>query len=257
MRIATFNANSIRTRIPVILDWIQQHKPNVLAIQETKVPDHAFPVQIFLDQGLFVDFRGQKSYNGVAIISDHPLKNVKTSFLNDNMNHEARYIRADYMDLDIINTYVPQGRDIESTHWDYKLNFIKNLGQELRSSCSKESLSIWLGDMNVALSPIDVHNPHLKKNHVCYHQDIRSMYESVLNDLWIDLFREKNKESDQYTFWDYRVREAVQRKIGWRIDFIFGTQRVLQHLENIWIDTVPRTQPHPSDHTFLVADFNF
>ncbi len=255
LKIATFNANSIRARLAIVLDWLKKENPDVLAVQETKVQDHEFPREAIEAAGWQVVFHGQKSYNGVAFISKKPVENiVKRLYPKDN-EEQARFLIADYEGVKLINTYIPQGFDIESEKYKYKLKFFADLKKYFEKNVSEKTPALWMGDLNVAPTEIDLNNPKGNKNHPCFHIDAREALQTVMKDRWTDLFREKEKGPGHYTFWDFRQPGTFEKNLGWRIDHILGTPPMVPRLQKIWIDTKPRGLEKPSDHTFLVAEF--
>jgi len=257
LRVATFNANSIRVRLPQILDWTRRHQPDILAIQETKVQDAQFPVDPIRENGYQVAFRGQKSHAGVAVLSRHPLEEVHFGF-DDEPRDEARMIRFRVLGIPIVNTYVPQGRAIDSPQFEYKLEWLARLGDLFARCYDPQAPLLWVGDLNVAPEPIDLHNPKRNENHVCFHSSVRAALEHIRDWGFIDLFRLHHPdEPGHYTFWDYRVRNALDRNLGWRVDHIWATAPLAQRCKACWIDVEARRAPRPSDHTFLVADFSF
>jgi len=254
MRIATFNANSIRSRLDVILTWMKENAPDVLCIQETKVQDSEFPEEAIRDAGWHVAFRGQKAYNGVAIISRTPPENVVCG-LDDDPRDESRIIRARFGKVTVVNTYVPQGREIDHEMFQYKLMWFSRLRDYFDKHFKKKDMLLWTGDLNVAAEPIDVHNPEERKNHVCYHIDARKAFAACRDWGFVDVFRKHHPEAGQYTFFDYRTINAAKRGLGWRIDYVLASPALAEKSQDAWIDMEPRLQPKPSDHTFLVGDF--
>lgn len=255
MKIATFNANSVRSRLPVVLKWLAAEKPDVLALQETKVTDDQFPRADFESAGWRVVFRGQKSYNGVAFVSKEPLSDVDVSW-DPSGAGEARVITARWGDWQFINTYVPQGFEPDSPKFENKLKFYAGLKKLFAQHVSAASPALWMGDLNVAPAAIDLHAPERNAEHVCFHPKARAAYEAARGDLWTDLFREKEKGPDHYTYWDYMIPTNFPRNRGWRIDLMLGTPPAVRRLKKIWIDKDPRGWEKPSDHTFLVAEFD-
>jgi len=256
LKIATFNANSIRVRMGIILDWLKKENPDVLAVQETKVQDHEFPREAIEAAGWNVVFHGQKSYNGVAFISKKPFGDVVKRLYPKEPEEQARFLMGEYEGVILINTYVPQGFDIESEKYQYKLKYYADLKKFFQKNIPSDRPALWMGDLNVAPTEIDLNNPKGNKDHPCYHIDARTALEETMKDKWTDLFREKEKGPGHYTFWDMRQPGAFQRNLGWRIDFLMGTAPMVQRLQKIWIDTKPRGLEKPSDHTFLVAEFS-
>jgi len=254
MIVATFNANSIRTRMPAILQWLEKVSPDVVCIQETKVQDVDFPAAPIEEAGYHVAFKGQKAHAGVAIISREPLTDVAVGIDDGGEPDEARLIRGKIGNVSIINTYVPQGRAVDSPHFEYKLEWFARLRALLERHYTPADNVLWLGDFNVATDPIDVHDPKRLEKHVDYHPLAREALQKVKEWGWTDLFRQHNPDGGQYTYYDYRVRNAVERGVGWRIDHIWGTQSMTEKCVRSWIDVEPRKGEKPSDHTFLVAE---
>ncbi|MHC5082529.1 MAG: exodeoxyribonuclease III [Planctomycetota bacterium] len=255
MKIATYNANSIRKRADSILKWLAHHQPDVLAIQETKVQDVDFPIDIFANAGYHVLFRGQKKYNGVAFLSKHEPKNV-VSRLDADPDDQARFLKADFGEITIVNTYIPQGREVDSEKFQYKLDWFGWLKHFFDTQLDPDKPVIWLGDLNVAREDIDVHDPKRIWGHVCFCEPVQTALSEVMDWGLIDVFRKLHPEPDQYTFWDYRVANALERKIGWRLDYIMVTRKLADICTDCRIDTEPRTWESPSDHTYLLADFD-
>ncbi|MGD9520095.1 MAG: exodeoxyribonuclease III [Armatimonadota bacterium] len=256
MKVATFNANSIRVRLPIVVEWLYRHGPDILCLQETKVQDVDFPVEAFGDLGYHVVFRGQKAYNGVAIASR--LRPAAVSFgLDDGETlDETRLIAARFGRLSVVNTYVPQGRDIASEYYQYKLRWFSRLRRYFERHFKTTDLLLWAGDLNVAPEPIDVYDPEAHINHVCYHEDVRRALAQVVDWGFVDLFRLHCQEPGWYTFWDYRMRDALAHNRGWRLDHLMATRKLAYRCTACYIDTAPRAAEKPSDHTFLVAELN-
>jgi exodeoxyribonuclease-3 len=254
MKIATFNANSIRSRMDVILRWLAKHKPDALCIQETKVQDAEFPRQPIEDAGYHVVFKGEKAYNGVALISR--VAPTEISFgLDDLPRDEPRLLRAKIGPVHIVNTYVPQGREIDNPMYKYKLEWFARLRRYFDQHFKKSDMLIWTGDLNVAAEPIDVHSPELYGNHVCFHAAAREAFANCRSWGFADVFRKHHPEPGQYTFFDYRTPNAVQRGIGWRIDYLLASPALAKKSAGAIIDVQPRLGNKPSDHTFLSATF--
>jgi exodeoxyribonuclease III len=257
MRIATFNANSIRSRLPVVMHWLKSHSPDVLCIQETKVQDHEFPSAIFEGTGWHVAFRGEKSYNGVAIISRQKPDAVSFGIHDGAQPDETRFAHAQFGALHIINTYVPQGREIDNPMYAYKKEWFVRLQKWFDTNLTPEMPVVWVGDLNVAPEPDDVHNAERQANHVCFHQQIRDTYRQTVDWGFVDVYRHFHRGKGHYTFFDYRTLHAAQREMGWRIDHILATPPMAKRALDAKIDLAPRLAEKPSDHTFLYADFDW
>ncbi|HAS82722.1 MAG TPA: exodeoxyribonuclease III [Verrucomicrobia bacterium] len=256
MIITTFNANSIRSRLGIVIGWLQANQPDVLCIQETKVQDADFPQQAFTDAGYHIAFRGEKSYNGVAIASRVKPDAVDFGLDDGGPADTTRFVVARFGDLQVVNTYVPQGREIEHPMYAYKLDWFRRLRVWFSRHATPDDLLLWTGDLNVAPDAMDIHNAEQQANHVCYHVDVRRMFADTLRWGFTDVFRKYHPEAGQYTFFDYRTPNAVQRKMGWRIDHLLATAPLAARSISASIDVAPRLLEKPSDHTFLSATFD-
>ena len=257
LKAATFNANSIRARLGQVLDWLHRETPDVLCVQETKAQDKDFPLQPFLDAGYHVAFRGQKAHAGVAIISRTEPQEVAFGLDDGGEPDEARLIRAIIRGIPIVNTYVPQGRDAESAHFQYKLEWLARIRTFFARHCDPGVPVLWMGDLNVATEPIDVYDPKRLAGHVDFHPDAQAALERVREWGFVDVFRRHHPgEEGQYTYWDYRARDPIERGMGWRVDHIWATEPLARTSTASWIDVEARRAERPSDHTFLVAEFD-
>ena len=256
-KIATFNANSIRSRLDQILDWLNREQPDVLCVQETKVQDKDFPAQPIEDNGYHVIFRGQKAYSGVAIISKDAPEHSVAGFDDDGEDADApRLLRAVYRGVTVVNTYVPQGREPESEHFQYKLRWLARLRALLERHYTPDDLLVWVGDLNVATEDIDVYDPKGLRYHVDFHPDAQAALENVRQWGFVDVFRQHHPgEPQQFTYFDYRANNPIERGIGWRIDHIWATPPLAAKSTRAWIDVEARKAARPSDHTFVAAEF--
>jgi exodeoxyribonuclease-3 len=256
-KIATYNVNSIRSRLPIVIGWLKENRPDVLCMQETKVDDVRFPVAEFAEAGYHVVFKGEKQYNGVAVASLKEPQDVFYGLADDGPADEARLIRADFSGVSVINAYVPQGRDHDTTHFAYKLEWFRRLRNYLERFHTPDKPLIWLGDLNVAPEDIDVHDPKRLLGHVCFTPEVWEAFSAVKSWGLEDIFRRHHPgESGQYTFFDYRVPKSVDRGLGWRIDHILATAPLAQRSVDCRIDLRPRLMEKPSDHTVLMAEFD-
>ena len=255
MKIATFNANSIRSRIPIVLDWLNEHSPDVLAVQETKVQDEDFPLDSFADTGYQIVFKGQKKYNGVALFCKSKPDNV-SSGLDNEPKDEPRLIAATVNGVHIVNTYIPQGTAPDSEKFVYKLQWYKRLKKYFKKHYKPTDKLIWLGDLNVAIEARDVHDPKRLKGSVCYCPEVTEAIMDVMEFGFTDTFRIHCDEDEQYTFWDYRVPNGFKRNVGWRLDYIMATKLLADKCTSCVVDKAPRAKEKPSDHTFLIAEFD-
>jgi exodeoxyribonuclease-3 len=252
--IASFNANSIRARLPIILDWLHRRRPDALCLQETKVQDKEFPEEEIRQAGYNVVFKGEKAYNGVAIISQSPPSKVSFG-LGGKDSDESRLIAAVIDGVSIVNTYVPQGREPDSEYFQYKLKWFDRLLAYFKKNYSPDDRLIWTGDLNIAPEDMDVHDPEGLRGHVDFHPEVRKKLDKVMAFGFVDVFRRHQPGPGQYTFWDYRVRGALERGIGWRVDHVMATEPMARLSRDAWIDPEPRKAPKPSDHTPIAAEF--
>ncbi len=253
---ATFNANSIRVRLEQILDWLARERPDVLALQETKVQDEDFPVEAIREAGWHVVFRGQKSHAGVALICREKPEAVAYGFDDGGEPDQPRLIRALVKGIPIINTYVPQGRDADSEHFQYKLAWFGRLRLLFEQSYRPDRPLLWMGDFNVAPQDIDVYDPVRLRGHVDFHPAAQAALEKVREWGFVDLFRLHHPdEPHHYSYWDYRARNPIDRQRGWRVDHIWATEPLAERSTRCWIDVEARRHERPSDHTFMIAEF--
>ena len=254
MKIATFNANSLRARLDIVLNWMDQHQPDILCIQETKVQDHEFPGEAFDATDYEYVFKGQKTYNGVAVFSKEPIDEANFG-LDDQPSDEARLAHVRIGDLNIVNTYVPQGYERDTDRFQYKLDWFKRLKAYFDNHFTPSDNVVWLGDMNVAPEAIDVHSPDKLLGHVCFCPETWEAFQDVKDWGLTDLLRKHHPDEQIFTFWDYRKKNALKSNMGWRIDHILATKPMAEKCKACYVDTEPRSLPRPSDHTFLIAEF--
>ncbi|MBO8233392.1 exodeoxyribonuclease III [Prochlorococcus marinus XMU1419] len=264
MLIATWNVNSIRTRLSQIIDWINQVNPDILCLQETKVIDDSFPFEPFENLGYSVEVYGQKSYNGVAIISKIKGDNVQKGFYgsigDSDQNSEIfqdqkRLISADINGIKIVNVYVPNGSSLESDKFEYKISWLSCLASFLDEQEKKGALICLVGDFNVAPSKLDIHDPKKYEGGIMASEIERNALDNVLKERLIDSFRIFEKNTGHWSWWDYR-NNAYELNKGWRIDHIFISQELSSKLKSCVIDCSPRGNLRPSDHAPVMIDLN-
>lgn len=255
MRIATFNVNSIRSRLSIVLDWLKRNEPDALCLQETRVADDQFPEQAFEDAGWHAAFSGDGGRNGVAIISKEPLTDVATGIDDGGPRDDDRLIRGPLGSVHIVNTYVPQGQDVKKPAYRYKLEWFSRLIGFFDQHYTTRKRLLWCGDLNVAPTEIDVHDPKRLDGHVCFNPEVRDAFDRVVEWGFIDVFRKHHPEPGLYTFYDYRAPSALKKNKGWRIDHILTTKPLANKSVDCVVDLGPRKREKPSDHTPLVAEF--
>ena len=255
MKLATFNTNSIRARLSIILAWLEREQPDVLCLQETKVQDKDFPVEPFSEAGYRAVFKGQKSYNGVAILSKSRPGDIRLD-LYDAGDEQARFISATIEKIPVINVYVPQGFEVGSEKFDYKLGWLADLLSHIKKNYDPAQPVLLAGDFNVVLEDRDVYDPESFRGGVCFHPDEQAILRKFFDWGFVDIFRRHEKRGGHYTFWDYRIPNGLKRKMGWRIDYILATGPLAEKSRGCRIDAEARLLEKPSDHTFLTAEFH-
>ena len=263
MLIASWNVNSIRTRLPQIIDWINIVNPDVLCFQETKVTDDVFPAKPFEEIGYSVEVYGQKSYNGVAIISKIKAENIKKGFKNysyfDERNttsfDQRRLISAEINGIQVINVYVPNGSSLGSEKFEYKIKWLNFLASFVDEQVQKGKLICLLGDFNIAPTDLDIHDPQKYKGELMASEIERNTLKNVLKVNLIDSFRIFEKNSGYWSWWDYR-NNAYELNKGWRIDHIYISKELKARLKSCVIDRVPRENIRPSDHAPIMINLD-
>ncbi|MEN6467077.1 MAG: exodeoxyribonuclease III [Syntrophaceae bacterium] len=253
--LATYNVNSVRSRLHVIIPWISKNRPDVLCMQETKVEDSKFPRAEFENAGYHVSFSGGKKDNGVAIASLAEPAEPACGFDNDPPDRD-RLIRAKFSGITIINAYVPQGFKMDNPKFEYKLKWFARFRKYLEDNFSPEDPLIWCGDLNVAPENIDVHNPKRLLGHVDFNPAVWEAFANIKEWGLVDVFRKHHPgEPNQYTFFDYRIPGTVERGLGWRVDHILATPGLAKKCLDCRIDMKPRLMEKSSDHTVMIAEF--
>ncbi|MBQ9904970.1 MAG: exodeoxyribonuclease III [Synergistaceae bacterium] len=253
MIIATFNVNSVRVRLPILERWLKNSSPDFLFMQETKTQDEFFPSLAFQEMGYRSYYHGGKSYNGVAVLVKNNIDDVDVTFGFDDADFDTRVLTLRHKNLTVLNTYVPQGKSIDNPDFEVKKNFLSRVKNIIEHQ--HQGLFLWLGDLNVAPEKIDVTRPETKKNNVCFCDEIRKVFSETKNSL-VDVLRLFDKNSNVFTYYDYKVKDAVDRNIGWRVDHMLASQKLADLA--VWCkpDTAPRKWERPSDHVPLAAEFN-
>lgn len=252
-KIASWNVNSLRARMPHVLSWLNDVKPDVLALQETKCVDHQFPFDVIENAGYNAIVSGQKAYNGVAIFSREKARNVITD-LPDYNDVQRRVLGVTIGDVRILNLYVPNGEHVLSTKYQYKLEWLNKLSLFLTEEIKKYSKMIILGDFNIAPEDIDVHDPNLWKDKVLCSKPERDAFHAALTIGFYDSFRLISPNEQHFSWWDYRAY-AYKRNMGLRIDHILVNAALKDDCIHCHIDKRPRELEKPSDHAPIVAEF--
>ena len=259
LTLATFNVNSIKARKELLIRWLTEKvNIDVLCLQELKCEEKNFPFEDFEKLGYQCAVNGQKTYNGVAICSKLPMKNIQKGLNSEKFDTQKRVIKADIKDITLYNIYAPHGGEEGSEKHLYKLEFFKFLKEYIKTNHDLENEKVCiLGDLNVARDDIDVYDPELLRGVIDFMDDEREVFEDFLSIGLIDLFREKYPDKHGFTWWDYKTA-AVFRDEGMRIDYILASPPLAEKLIDIKVDmwTRYRHKPTPSDHAPVVAEFD-
>ena len=254
--IATFNVNSVKARLLNLLAWLDANPVDILLLQELKCVDEAFPAMELEERGYHLALHGQKTYNGAAICSKFPLNDVVRGLAGEDTDEQARYIEAMVNipggALRVASAYVPNGQDVESDKFPYKLRFYDRLRAHWAQRLGLHEMAVLGGDFNVAPEPIDVFDPRKSDGRICYHPLEREKLRGLLNLGMYDAFRVANPQVKQFSWWDYRAG-AYENGMGLRIDHLLLSPMAADRLVSCHIDEVPRQQEKPSDHAPVVV----
>ncbi len=264
MLISTWNVNSIRTRLLQDQAWLENVNPDLLCIQETKVDDPFFPKEQLEKNGYKVFFHGQKAYNGVALISKQPLQDIRFGLSGELPNDDQakvfgdqkRVISALINDIRVVNVYVPNGSDLNSEKYIYKLEWLNCLKHYLKAQAKRNEPLCVLGDFNIALEARDIHNPLQLEGGIMASQEERDALNSVLGERLQDVFRLFEPRTDHWSWWNYRTRAWEQNK-GWRIDHIYLCEELIRNSRSCEIHKEVRGNTQPSDHAPVLVDINW
>ena len=253
MKIATWNVNSINVRLEHVLKWLDSSKTDVLCLQETKCIDENFPLSEFSDAGFNAAFIGEKSYNGVAILARDEIENVQKNLPDDNDNSPKRFISADIAGTHVVNTYIPNGTELWSDKFEFKLDWLQRLRDYFDENCESDSEVVLCGDFNVAMEDLDVWSVDRWEGKLHFSKPERAAMYHVKQWGFTDVFRKLNPDSDDYSWWDFRTN-AFPKNQGLRIDHIWMSESLANNCKGSWIDRDPRGWERPSDHTPVVAE---
>jgi exodeoxyribonuclease III len=254
MKITTWNVNSITARLPQVLEWTSNNRPNVLCLQETKCIDEKFPSAPFRELGYRVEVYGQPTYNGVAILSLLPMSDVQRSLQDDETDIQRRLIAATINSVRIVNVYIPNGFEVGSEKYLYKLAWLTRLRKYFDTWCDAKEPLVLCGDFNIAPEDRDVHDPVLWAGRILCSDDERAALQHVREWGLIDVFRKHHEDGGNFSWWDYRAG-AFKRNHGLRIDHLWATEPLAMRSADAWIDRIPRSMDKPSDHAPVMGEF--
>ena len=251
MIISSWNVNSVRARIENIKEYLKKFSPDIMMMQEIKTPDETYPYEDIKKLKYENYVFGQKSYNGVAIVSKKKLNNIQNDIFKDK-NKQSRVISAEVKfknkDIILINIYTPNGNPVDTEKYTYKLYWLDSLIKKLKSLSKKNENIIIGGDFNIIPSAEDVHNPKSYENDALFRLEIRKKYRELINLGFVDIYRHINKNKQEYTFWDY-FAGSWQKNLGMRIDHFLISNNLINRIQNVKINKFPRSRIKPSDHT--------
>ncbi len=253
MKIATWNVNSLRVRLPHLRDWLQAAQPDVVGIQETKCVDEQFPYAELEALGYVAAHNGQKTYNGVALLSRHPLQDVARD-LPGFADEQKRVIAATINGVRVVNVYVVNGQAVGSEKYDYKLRWLAALHGYLEAERARHESLVVTGDFNIAPAPEDTHDPAAWEGQILCSEPERAGFQRLLELGLKDSFRLFEQPPESFTWWDYR-QAAFRRNMGLRIDHVLLSTPLAARCRSSVVDKAPRKLERPSDHAPLIADF--
>lgn len=259
MRIASFNINGVKARLPALLEWLQEASPDVALLQEVKSVDEGFPREPIEDLGYNVETHGQKGFNGVAILSKRPIEDVTRGLPGDDSDEQARWIEAtisgDKRAVRVCGLYLPNGNPTPGPKYDYKLAWMARQRVRALELLASEDICLMAGDYNVIPQTEDVHNPAEWVNDALYRPETRAAWRELLAQGWTEAYRALNTAPGNYTFWDYQAG-AWRKDNGIRIDHFLLSPQAADLLQDCQIDKKPRNGEKPSDHTPIWVDLD-
>jgi exodeoxyribonuclease-3 len=253
MLIATWNVNSILARMPLVLRWLDDVKPDVVCLQETKCTDDKFPTLVFHERGYRCQLFGQQSYNGVAILTRTECETTHRGYPGDDETAQSRLITSTVNDIQIVNVYIPNGQAVGSEKYEMKLGWMRRLREFFDQNYDPSRPVLLCGDFNVAPDERDVHDVRLWQGRIMFSEQERATLQHIKDWGFTDAFRLHNEDGGKFTWWDYRAG-AFRRNMGLRIDHIWVTESLVPRSVRTWIDLEPRTWEKPSDHAPMIAE---
>lgn len=254
--VASWNINSVNTRTPNVLRWLQAQKPDLLFLQEIKCVTEKFPYEAFKEIGYHATVHGQPSYNGVAILSREPVTLIRNTLPDDETDVLARYMEVEYQGVHYINIYAPNGNPLGTEKFDYKLRWMERLYNHLRGLMDARIPFVIGGDFNIIPTDHDARNPDQWQNDALIQPQSRDAWRKLLYLGLTDVFRALHpNEEHAYTFWDYQAG-AWPKDNGIRIDHFLSSPHMTDRLQSCVIDKTPRGEEKPSDHTVIIASFD-
>ena len=255
MKIATWNVNSMNVRQPHVIEWLQNHEPDVLVLQEIKQVTEKFPAEKLKAIGYHSIASGQKTYNGVAVISKTPATDPVIDFL-DLEDPQRRILATTINGVRVINLYIPNGSEVGSDKYEYKLGWLASLYRFIKAEMQEHDKLVVLGDFNIAPADADVHDPEKWGEAILCSPPERKALSDLLDLGLTDVFRKFEHPERTFSWWDYRAA-GFRRNAGLRIDLILNTDTMTERCTASYVDKEPRVWERPSDHAPVVAEFDF
>ena len=252
MKIATWNVNSLKVRLPHVLDWLGKHQPDALCIQEIKMEDAGFPHAELEAAGYRAVIAGQKTYNGVAILTKQAVADVAVN-IDGFEDPQRRVISASLGDMRLVCAYVPNGQSVDSEKYEYKLKWLAAFRDWLAAALKRHPKLVVLGDYNIAPEDRDVHDPKAWSGQVLCSDRERAAFRALVDLGFVDTFRKFEQPERSFTWWDYRMN-GFKRNLGLRIDHVLVSPALAEHCSSCTIDLAPRRLERPSDHAPVVAE---
>jgi exodeoxyribonuclease-3 len=254
LKLGTWNVNSLKVRLVQLLDWLAREKPDIVCLQETKLEDEKFPRQELIDAGYHAVFSGQKTYNGVAILSRSQPESVSRGIAGY-VDQQQRVITATLGDLRVVNAYVPNGQSVTSDKYQYKLGWLAAFSAMLKQELASHPRLAVLGDFNVAPEDLDVHDPKFWEGQVLFSLPERAAFRELLQVGLKDALRIVDPGGRAYSWWDYRLN-AFKRGMGLRIDHVLLSGPLAERCRSVRIDRDMRALERPSDHAPVIAELD-
>jgi len=251
MKIASWNVNSIKARLPNVIAWLEDAKPDVLLMQELKTIEDTFPFADFKELGYNVAVAGQKSWNGVAIVSKHPIEDILKRLPGEEGDEQARYIEASIQGIRIASIYLPNGNPVDTEKYPYKLRWMDRLYRHSTTLLENRQPVILGGDYNIIPQARDCYDPDAWAGDALYKIESRQKFRALLNLGLTDAFRVNNNDNHQYTFWDYQAGRWPKGE-GIRIDHFLLSAKAADRLQSCTVDKEPRGKTKASDHTPII-----
>lgn len=254
MKIASWNVNSLRVRLPQVIDWLEKEQPDVLGLQETKLTDENFPQAALQEAGYQTVFAGQPTYNGVALITKEEALDVRRD-IPDFPDEQKRVIAATISGVRVINLYVVNGQAVGSEKFDYKMRWLQAVHAWLAAELDRHEKVVVMGDFNIAPDDRDVHDPEAWHEKILCSTAERQALQEMLDLGLHDTFRLFEQPKKIFSWWDYRAA-AFRRSMGLRIDLVLCSSAMKDSCTASWVDIEPRRNERPSDHAPAIAEFS-